>query len=228
MMIQLDNTYTKIPLISSKPVQYIKADQHTSSLSIDTKIENQMEMTPDQQQQYDQLIDNFKNSVFRPQPGLAHGFEGQINIQTNKPVLQRTYPLPVSRIETIKTEINRMIQWGIIERSRSPWSNPMVPVYTKSGEIRLCLDARKLNQCIIPDRECPEPIESTLTKFRKNKYISTLDLRSGYTAFLFQGKNYQYRVIPFELSVSESQFAKCLQHVLEPLLDTIYTITIDN
>lgn len=72
-----------------------------------------------------------------------------------------------------------MIDLDIIERSRSNYSIPKVPVFKKNGEVRLCLDARKLNEVIIPDCEQPLIIDTILAKFKKVKCISTLDLRSG-------------------------------------------------
>ena len=42
------------------------------------------------------------------------------------------------------------------------------------------LDARKINQIIIPDRESPEPINEILQKFSGVKYMTSLDLTAGY------------------------------------------------
>ena len=66
--------------------------------------------------------------------------------------------MPFSKRRAVQEELDRMMQGGIIERSVSPYSNPLVVVIKKDGKVRLCLDARKINQIIIPDREAPEPI----------------------------------------------------------------------
>ena len=50
-------------------------------------------------------------------------------------------------------ELDKMLEGGIIERSVSHYSNPLVVVIKKDGRVRLCLDARRINQIIIPDRE---------------------------------------------------------------------------
>jgi hypothetical protein len=52
-----------------------------------------------------------------------------------------------------------MLKLGIIEKSTSPWSSPIVCTEKKSNDIRLCLDARKIYTVIIPDRECPTNME---------------------------------------------------------------------
>lgn len=57
----------------------------------------------------------------------------------------------------------------IIEKSRSPYSIPVVPVFKKNGDVKLCLDARKINELIIPDRKRPLTIDNILAKFEKVK-----------------------------------------------------------
>ena len=110
---------------------------------------------------------------------------------------------------------------GIIERSVSPYLNPLVVVIKKDGRVRLCLDTHRINQIIIPDRESPEPIDEIFQKFSGVKYTTSLDLTVGYwqvllalesrkyTAFLFNGKNCQFKRLPFGLNTSVANFIKC-------------------
>ena len=58
--------------------------------------------------------------------------------------------------------------------------------------------------------------------------MTTLDLTAGYwqvplapesrkyTAFLFSGKNYQFKRLPFGLNTSVASFIKCLDIILQP------------
>lgn len=133
-----------------------------------------------------------------------------------------------------------MLDLDIIEISRSPYSLPIVPVFKKNGYVRLCLDARKLNEIIIPDRECPMTIDTIFAKFEKIKCISTLDLRSGYwqvsltkesrepCSFLVNGRNYSYKRMPFGLNISGSEFQKSMNEVLGSILHTFITIYVDD
>ena len=68
-----------------------------------------------------------------------------------------------------------MMEGGIIERSVSHYSNPLVVVIKKDGGVRLCLDARKINQIIIPDRESPESINEIFQKFSGVRFMTSLD-----------------------------------------------------
>lgn len=125
------------------------------------------------------LLEKYKE-IFREEPGRIDGYECNINIKPTNPIAQRPYPIPMHRMSAVEAEINKMLKWGIIEKSTSPWSQPLVPIIKKSGDIRVCIDARKLNACIIPDKEQPIPIEQVLAKFETVKYLSSIDLRAGY------------------------------------------------
>jgi hypothetical protein len=72
------------------------------------------------------------------------------------------------------------------------------------------------------------------------KYISTIDLRSGYwqvpleeasraaCSFLFNGRNYYFTRMPFGLNVSGSEFQKCMDFVLGPAVREFVTIYVDD
>lgn len=170
-------------------------------------------------------IESFRD-VFSDQPGRARNFIGKINVEPNTPIIKKSYPIPFSKRLAVQEEINRMLTNNVIERSNSPYSNPLVVVMKPDGSIRLCLDARFINKIIIPDRESPESIDEILQRFAGTKYLSSIDLTSGYwqieldepsrqyTAFLFNGKNFQFRRLPFGLNISVAMFNKCMDQVL--------------
>ena len=99
----------------------------------------------------------------------------------------------------------------IIEYSQSPYTSPIVAIPKKNGKVRICLDAREINKMIINDRTSPGEIEEILKRFHGTKYISTWDTVCGYwqvelhshsrqyMAFIFDGRNYQFKRLPFGL-----------------------------
>lgn len=187
----------------------------------------------------DHIVDQFPE-VFRETPGKIRGYQCSLRLKNDKPICVRPYPIPVAKIEAVEKELNRMIELDIIERSRSQYSIPIVPVFKKNGEVRLCLDARKINEVIVPDCERPLTIDTILAKFKKVKCISTLDLRSGYwqvplakesrapCSFLINGRNYSYKRLPFGLNVSGAEFQKSMDTVLGPLIHDYVTIYVDD
>ena len=60
--------------------------------------------------------------------------------------LSKPYPIPINYRDKVKVEIEKWQEHGIIRRSTNPYINPLVVVIKKDGTIRLCLDARKLNE----------------------------------------------------------------------------------
>ena len=71
-----------------------------------------------------------------------------------KPVKQRPYRLNPRYKEQVRQELVKMITTGIIETvEESEWVSPMVVQDKKTkGEIRICVDLRKLNDAYVHDR----------------------------------------------------------------------------
>ena len=70
--------------------------------------------------------------------------------------------------------------------------------------------------------------------------MTSLDLTAGYwqvplaevsrkyTAFLFNGKNYQFQRLPFGLNTSVASFIKCLDQILKPKDLDFLTVYVDD
>lgn len=195
--------------------------------------------SPSEQNYLDKILKKF-SSVFRNEPGMIKNYECTIKLKNHTPVCVKPYPIPIAKQDAVNKEVEKMLEMGIIERSRSPYSIPIVPVFKKNGEVRLCLDARKINEQIVMDCERPLTIESILAKFKRVKYISTLDLRSGYwqvplaeesrapCSFLINGRNFSYTRLPFGLCISGAEFQKAMDRVLGHLTEEFVTIYVDD
>lgn len=68
-------------------------------------------------------------------------------IRTNAELVKQRYN-PVSPVMQghIDKELDVMLSAGIVEKSNSPWSSPILLVKKKSGEYRFCVDFRSLNK----------------------------------------------------------------------------------
>ena len=167
--------------------------------------------------------------IFSKKPGRISIYEHELKIKDDKPFVIKTYPIPMRLRELVTAELNKLLELGIIRRSNSPYINPLVTSLKKDESIRICLDARKLNDIMINDYECAEPTEVLFQRCEGSKIMSTMDLTSNfwpillaeeskiYTAFLHEGKCYEFCVTPFGLKTSTAAFVRALDFVLNDL-----------
>ncbi|XP_055599014.1 uncharacterized protein LOC129748419 [Uranotaenia lowii] len=142
------------------------------------------------------------------------------------PVRQFPYVMSPKTQALVAVELERLLEAGIIERSDSDWSLNCVPVI-KPNKVRLCLDARKINERTVRDAyPLPHP-GRILGQLPKANYLSTIDLSEAflqvpldkesrrYTAFSVQGKGlFQYTRMCFGLVNSPASLAKIMDFVL--------------
>lgn len=226
-MSQEEKTTTKLQMIHTKVVK-----EPITPRTITMRTTGEQKYTED-------ILEQFPE-VFVDHPGKIRNYKCNLRLKHDSPICVRPYQIPVKKIEAVEKEIERMLELGIIERSNSPYSIPIVPIFKKNGDVRLCIDARKINEVIIPDCERPIPIDTILAKFKRVKCISSIDLRSGYwqveldeksrapCSFLINGKNYSFKRLPFGLNVSGAEFQKCMDMVLSPYTKDFVTIYVDD
>ena len=77
------------------------------------------------------------------------------------------------------SEIKEMLELGVIEKSVSPYSSPVVLVPKKDGSVRFCIDFRKLNKVTEFDAE-PMPNMEEVIRMSGNKFFTRMDCSKGY------------------------------------------------
>jgi len=94
---------------------------------------------------------------------------------------------PANR-EVINKQMDKWIQLGVIEPSKSPWAAPTFIVY-RNGKPRMVIDYRKLNEMAISD-EFPLPKqEDILQALEGSQWLSTLDALAGFTQLEVEPKD---------------------------------------
>lgn len=158
--------------------------------------------------------------------GKARDYEIEIELESKKPVCFRPYRLPDCDRVLLRKIIDELLEYKIIQESRSAYASPVLLVDKKEGEKRLCIDYRSLNKITIKDKYPMPRIEDLLDRLKGCKYFTSLDLKSGYyqigvknesidkTAFITEDGHYEFLRMPFGLSNGPSVFQRLMNRIL--------------
>ena len=67
----------------------------------------------------------------------------------NQPIIQRFQDLNPAMEEKLQVQIKTLLDEGVIETSKSPWSSPLDPVKKKDGSVRWTVYFRLLNHHLV-------------------------------------------------------------------------------
>ena len=128
--------------------------------------------------------------------------------------------------DVMDSEIKEMLELGVIEKSVSPYSSPVVLVPKKDGSVRFCIDFRKLNKVTEFDAEPMPNMEEVINGMSGNKFFTRMDCSKGYwqvclpdnckhlTAFETPQGLFQFKTMPFGLVNSGATFCRLMRQVL--------------
>ncbi|XP_033729482.1 uncharacterized protein LOC117318627 [Pecten maximus] len=188
-------------------------------------VEISAELTDQQRDESKSLMDGYRD-VLTDLPGKTNLAVHEINTSTTEPVHVKPYPLPFNTKETIREEVEKMLEMDIIEPSISPYSAPVVLIKKKDGTNRFCIDFRRLNQVTIFDAEPMPNTEEIFARVSSAKFFSKLDLSKGYwqvplsteakpmTAFSTPQGLFQFRMMPFGLMNAPATFSRLMRKLL--------------
>ncbi len=196
----------------------------------------------EQQRSVCQLLSEFSDVFSKGPQDLGHTDLVQHHIHTGDatPIRQAPRRLPLAKREEAEQAIQDMEMRGVIEHSASPWSSPIVLVRKKSGELRFCVDYRRLNAITRKDSYPLPRIDETLEALAGAEWFSTLDLQSGYwqvelhpeakerTAFSTGRGLWQFKVMPFGLCNAPATFERLMEQVLAGLPLSVCLVYIDD
>jgi hypothetical protein len=94
-----------------------------------------------------------------------------IDTQGRGPIRLRPYRIHVKYRDIVIKLLAELKAAGIIEESISAWAAPVVIVIKKNGEIRVCVDYRKLNSITKKDSFLMPRIDDTLDKLYGKKFF---------------------------------------------------------
>ena len=134
------------------------------------------------QQQMNELLIEFQDifALSDLELGKTNLVKHHIPVPNPVPFKDRHARIPPSQFEPLRKLLRNMEEVGTIRKSNSPWSSSIVLVKKKDGNLRFCIDLRKLNARTVKDAYALPRIEETLDYLAGSKWFSALDLKLGY------------------------------------------------
>jgi len=167
--------------------------------------------------------------------------EHEIKLTDSNPFKDRASRIPPNKVEAVRQMLQEMLDAGAIRHSSSPWSNAIVLVRKKGGDLRFCIDFRKLNDKTVKDAYPLPRINETMDALSKARYFTCLDLKSGfwqtelaewckpYTAFSAGHLGFfEFERMPFGLCNAPATFQRLMQRCLGELNMTHCIIYLDD
>src|SRR6185437_860280 len=97
-----------------------------------------------------------------------------------QPIRSVPYRVPVHLQGVLKNLIDNMMKTGIIRKSTSPWSSPVVLVTNPDGSYRFTIDYTKLNSASFKESFPLPNVEECLDRLSNARIFSVMDLASGF------------------------------------------------
>lgn len=157
--------------------------------------------------------------------GEARGFCHRIRLSDDRPFRLPYRRLSPEHYHKLKKTLDEMEEKEIIRKSTSEYASPLVLVWKKNGDLRICTDFRWLNARTVKDAH-PLPHQTdVLAALGGNMFFSTMDLTSGYyniplheedkkyTAFSSPLGLHEYNRLPQGLSNSPATFMRMMLSV---------------
>ncbi|XP_063950154.1 uncharacterized protein LOC135152907 [Daucus carota subsp. sativus] len=176
-------------------------------------------------------------------PGLPPDREIEFAIDLapgTEPVSKAPYRMAPVEMKELATQLQDLLEKGVIRPSVSPWGAPVLFVKKKDGSMRLCIDYRELNKLTIKNRYPLPRIDDLFDQLKGARCFSKIDLRSGYhqlkikqedipkTAFRTRYGHYEFLVMAFGLTNAPAAFMDLMNRVFKPYLDKFVIVFIDD
>ena len=130
----------------------------------------------------------------------------------------RNIPLPLRG--KVNQELDAMEAEGVTSKVQqpTPWCTGMVGVKKKNGGVRICIDLKPLNRCVLREQHPLPKVDDILGQLTGATVFSKLDANSGFwqvplakksrlfITFIIPFGRYCYNILPFDIRVPQSTF----------------------
>ena len=157
-----------------------------------------------------------------------------------RPPQSRAYRMSPYKIQRVKEYLTENLSKGFITPSKAPYSSPVLFALKSNGDLRFCVDYRKLNALTKRNRYPLPLIEEVIGKIMGCQHLTRLDIIAAFnelrmdpgsedlTTFVTALGAYKYKVLPFGLTNGPSSFQQYINEVLWEFLDDFCQAYLDD
>ena len=127
--------------------------------------------------------------ILEPPKGLPpdRGIEHVIpTLPDAQPPFMHMYRLSPAELAEVKSQVQDLLERGLIEPSTSAHGAPILFVKKKTGELRMVVDYRALNKLTVKNRYPLPRIDDLFDKLHGVQYFTSLDAASGFHQILLK------------------------------------------
>lgn len=157
--------------------------------------------------------------------GSAKDVVHRIHLSDTRPFRLPYRRVPPGHYHKLRQVLSEMEELEIIRKSKSEWASPLVLVWKKNGDLRICVDYRWLNARTVKDAH-PLPHQADcLAALGGSTIFSAMDLTSGFyniamaeedkklTAFTTPMGLYEFNRLPQGLCNSPASFMRLMMSI---------------
>jgi len=183
----------------------------------------------DQRAQIQSLLTEFLDIFSKNKSDIGHCTLVKHDIYVNdaSPIHLPTRRVPLGMEDRVDEMVDGLLKQKVIRPSMSPWNAPIVVIKKKSGDIRLCIDYRRLNS-VTTKTSYPIPeTQHLLDSLAGSSFFSGIDLSSAYyqleinevhkelTAFSTRQGHFEFNRMPFGLCGAPFTFQRMMNLLLQ-------------
>lgn len=161
--------------------------------------------------------------------GRTDKIKHHIMLSDEAPFKHKARPIHPQDMEAVRKHLQELLDAEIIRESESYFSSPIVVVRKKNGDVRLCIDYRKLNLQTVKDSYALPNLEESFSALNGSKWFSVLDLKSGFyqieteesdkhkTGFVCPLGFFEFNRIPQGITNAPSTFQRLMERCMGEL-----------